>query len=969
MNTKQTRSKWVFLLAFVLPALSLLTIFAIKGIYPFGGRSFLRTDMYHQYAPFHAQLAEMLQNGESLLYSWEVGAGSNFISLFAYYLCSPFNLLLFFITKAGIVEYTSYMVVLKTGLAGLTMAYYLCRKFDTRSVSAAFFAMAYGLSGYMAAYSWNIMWLDCIWLAPLVLLGLELLVEENKGLMYCITLTLSILTNYYISIMLCMFLVLYFICLIIMYPSKKSNEIIGQTPRRVRDYVYKCLLFAFYSLLAGGLAAVLILPVASALKTMASSNVDVAEIVTESMNTVDILTGHAISDIPKTLTSYFTTLDMLARHMVGVETEIGLEHWPNLYSCAAIFLLAPLYIMNKNIPYKEKIVKCFLLLGMLVSFAWNIPNFVWHGFHFPNSLPCRQSFLYTIILLTMCFEALHNLRSASVAQIVGSLWGAIAFIFFCEQTVDAPEIRFYVYYINICVVGVHGLLLYLYKRRKLPVPILAVLAFAIVFAEMTANMGITSITTTSRSAYLSHTEDFSALSQWAQEEEGSNFFRMEKTNKKTKNDGAWAGYRSASIFSSSTNAAITKVYKQLGMEGSTNAYSFTGATPFVSSLLSVKYTLTTDELGGPLTTLVQTSGAVNLYRNDHTLPLGFMIPSSATNWNNDPNPISVQNAFISNTTSISTIYTHVTSGNSSNYTYTSTQDGYYYGVLTDFSVKNIKATYSDDHTTTYSNVNRDFILDFGYMKAGEQVTLTSDDKKVISVNVYRLLEDNYTEAVAQLNAQPLVITSYSNTEIQATIDVKEAGILFTSIPYEEGWTVRVNGIPVQTTAYADAFISIDLSEGQHTITMTYVPVGLHLGAMISLGSLAILLILIIIHLARRGKSKHQAIKQKKQMRIPVTESAEAKPSPEPVQVSEDVPAEEPEEITLGNIPLTLPPLEEIPQEMEPIPVETPVEEETIPVAPTKEEEMIPVASAKEEEINPRLLAFEQLMKDLGGRIQ
>ena len=155
---------------------------------------------------------------------------------------------------------------------------------------------------------------------------------------------------------------------------------------------------------------------------------------------------------------------MLARHMVGVETEIGLEHWPNLYSCAAVFLLAPLYIMNKNISYKEKIVKCLLLLGMLVSFAWNIPNFVWHGFHYPNSLPCRQSFLYTIILLTMCFEALHNLRTASVSQIVGSLWGAIAFIFFCEQTVTASEIRFYVYYINICVVGIYGLLLYLYKQ-------------------------------------------------------------------------------------------------------------------------------------------------------------------------------------------------------------------------------------------------------------------------------------------------------------------------------------------------------------------------------------------------------------------------------------------------------------------------------------------------------------------------
>ena len=97
MSTQKKDSKLVFLLAFLLPVLSLLLIFAVKGIYPFGDRSFLRTDMYHQYAPFHAQLAEKLQNGESLLYSWEIGAGSNFITLLAYYLCSPFNLLLFLI--------------------------------------------------------------------------------------------------------------------------------------------------------------------------------------------------------------------------------------------------------------------------------------------------------------------------------------------------------------------------------------------------------------------------------------------------------------------------------------------------------------------------------------------------------------------------------------------------------------------------------------------------------------------------------------------------------------------------------------------------------------------------------------------------------------------------------------------------------------------------------------------------------
>ena len=74
----------------------------------------------------------------------------------------------------------------------------------------------------MAAYNWNVMWLDVIVLAPLVILGIERLVKEGKCYLYCIALSLSILSNYYLSIMLCIFLVLYFGVLLI--AKKPSSE-------------------------------------------------------------------------------------------------------------------------------------------------------------------------------------------------------------------------------------------------------------------------------------------------------------------------------------------------------------------------------------------------------------------------------------------------------------------------------------------------------------------------------------------------------------------------------------------------------------------------------------------------------------------------------------------------------------------------------------------------------------------------
>ncbi len=201
---------------FIVPVVIMLIIFAQRGIFPFGEESFLRTDMYHQYAPFFAEFQDKLTHGGSLLYSWNIGMGVNFAALYAYYLASPLNWLLILCPKGLVIEFMTYSIVLKIGLSGLTMAYYLRRHNNTCDFGIAFFGIFYALSGYMAAYSWNIMWLDCILLFPLIVLGLERLVKEGKGLLYCITLGLSILSNYYISIMTCIFMVTYFIAMLAM---------------------------------------------------------------------------------------------------------------------------------------------------------------------------------------------------------------------------------------------------------------------------------------------------------------------------------------------------------------------------------------------------------------------------------------------------------------------------------------------------------------------------------------------------------------------------------------------------------------------------------------------------------------------------------------------------------------------------------------------------------------------------------
>jgi len=85
-----------YVLSFLIPFLVMGGICVNHGIYPFGENCFLHIDMYHQYAPFYMEFLNKLQSHSSLLYSWNLGLGSDFVSTYTYYLASPINWLLLF---------------------------------------------------------------------------------------------------------------------------------------------------------------------------------------------------------------------------------------------------------------------------------------------------------------------------------------------------------------------------------------------------------------------------------------------------------------------------------------------------------------------------------------------------------------------------------------------------------------------------------------------------------------------------------------------------------------------------------------------------------------------------------------------------------------------------------------------------------------------------------------------------------
>ncbi|MBR0305283.1 MAG: YfhO family protein, partial [Lachnospiraceae bacterium] len=626
--------------------------------------------------------------------------------------------------------------------------------------------------------------------------------------------------------------------------------------------------FAVYSLLSGAMAAVVLLPEIYALQSTASGDIN----------------------FPKTLTSYFSIFDMIARHLTCVETEIGLDHWPNIYCGAAVLMFFLLYVVCKKISVKERAVYCGLLLIFFASFSTNVLNFIWHGFHYPNSLPSRQSFIYIFLMLFVCFRAFMYLEETPKKHINAAFLGSICFVLLAEKLIDAKHFHFSVFYVAIIVLAMYAGLLHMFKIGKRELA--ACLALILVSVEAAANTAVTSVTITSREAYTRDNEDVHMLMDMV--EPSDDFYRVEKKTRKTKNDGAWMNFPSVSLFSSTANADLTEFFKRMGCEASTNSYSITGSTPLVDSLVSIKYALYSEEVPNTeLWAYMKESGETYLYENLYTLPLGFVISHSVEdNWQfKMDNPGEVQNDLCQALGNDAVLQWIDSNTSGKNCTFTPDLDGYYYVYVTNKKVKSVKAAVPSG-SKTFNNTDRGYLLELGSLVAGNQITLTSQtDGQDMKCEVYRFSDEAMISLYEKLNKTPLKLTSWEDTKLAGTVNAAERGVLFTSIPYETGWTVKIDGEVTETEKIFEAFLSVDIPAGEHEITFEYFPAGLKPGIIITLASIAILAMLFIVDriMERRYQEKKAARKAAEALEAM---KVEAEDETDAMEFEEELPAED-----------------------------------------------------------------------------
>ncbi|MBQ9228643.1 MAG: YfhO family protein [Eubacterium sp.] len=867
------------LFSMLLALLAIGFVFLVFQLFPFGDMTVLRMDLYHQYGPLFTELYDRVTQGKSFLYSWTAGGGTSFLGNYFNYLSSPFSFIILLFDRKDMPYAITAMVAVKGMLAAGTLAYYLKKSLRRHSYTSAAFGVLYAFCGYFLAYYWNIMWLDgMIWL-PLIALGIERIIREQKPALYTVSLTVMLYSSYYIGYMLCIFSVIYFFAYFFINGDLSPINPDLQTAKRYslkkltnNRLIGSALRFGGASLLAAALCAVTLVPVYFILQATSATS------------------DHA----PTTFESYFDQLNLLSSHLLGLETTIrssGDDVLPNIYCGILSVLLLPLYVANKKIALREKSAYVLLIVFFVFCFNNNWANFIWHALHFPNDLPYRFSFIYCFLIVVIAFRSLMNLRGVAYRDIAftGMFWVLIVVLY---QKFPTNKIEPITIYLSLAFVMLWTAVLLLIKKHRLPQAVLAITVVGVVFSEMIIGGAKGYNFTQRQSDYVQNYDNYTEAIDFI-EEHNDSFYRTELTKLVTRMDPCLYGYRGMSLFSSMAYEEYSRNQYNLGMFGNRiNSYTYNTQTPLYNMMYGVKYLIKAPDSLQPDDRLYQelyvtTDESTAVYLNRYTLPIAFEVSSDVSLWDNsERNPFDVQSEFFGYATGSDSYYIPVEytdfytdnidcediTENGTHYftksypdatsgyitvNFTTAADGNLYTYIDSPEIDSLNYYWNDDENSEYQNIKEPYIMDLGYHRKGETVTVTLEcgtveaDASYFEMFAYTLDQEALEAAHELLSLGALQTERFSETVFEGTINAGYDGTLYTSIPYDEGWTVTVDGEKAEVYAIGNCQLGADLPAGEHQIVLRYMPKGLRAGALLSGAAYLGLAAWLLIRYARR----------------------------------------------------------------------------------------------------------------------
>ncbi|MGP6140016.1 MULTISPECIES: YfhO family protein [unclassified Jeotgalibaca] len=874
LNLKSKYSpKMLLLLSFGLPFIIMTIIYMAMGVYPAGKETLLTIDLAQQYVDFFSYYRHTLLNEpQALFYSFAKGIGGEMTGLWSYYLNSPFNILMLLFPQRLLPVGITLLILIKIASSGLSFGYLLLKKFQGKDLLVPLFSLSYALMGYVIVNQLHVMWLDSLVFLPLIVLGLEKIVDGERGYFYSLTLGLALFSQYYLTYMICLFLILYFPFALM--KQKYTAELHSQ--ERAKFYWNRFWKFSIYSLLGAGTAAFSLIP-----------------------NFVSLLGGKAshTSEILDWRFKY-PFPEILSKFYIGAfdfdQLPSGL---PNIFIGTVALVSFLYYLINPKFAWKERLAALAMTLFFIFSMNVDILNKAWHAFQNPAWYPYRFSFVVCFFFILNGFRSMNQTKKFPLWFAITLLVGQTASAFYVlEKNFSFLEP------LQVLVTALFLVLfLVLFLLRETDYNWLPLVMLVMTVIEMSANATIDLV----RLGYV----DMAPLNDYQSvlnnmlddikpgEDE---FYRIEKTFQRSKNDSFQANYPSVSHFSSTFEAEVPALFGRLGFPESSFVISYSTGTLITDAFFGVRYYAENKPISDDLIDNdsyyhirpnanrpdfahyhpYSESLRTKTYENPNAFSLGFTVPTKMKTvelLDGQPmaNQEKIMRALYSENVNepfftkenIDSIITQniATGGNEEiNKTYTkenldkpafielqfTTQSEEPYYLVLDSRIDEDNADFrlNGESFPYYKSYRTDQIFNLASGSENESVQFSIELKEDLltlrDLNLFRLNLSQFNKVMADIEDNQMTIDSFSQTNIEGNVTADStSSVLMFTIPYSKGWSVSIDGVPSETYAVLDSLLAVDIPPGNHSVRLTYRTPYLWVGIATSVASLIILLIL------------------------------------------------------------------------------------------------------------------------------
>ncbi len=818
--------------------------FAVGGYAPFGDQSVAVGDGFNQYLDFFAYLKELMRGDASAFYSFSKTLGGDAVAIFSYYLASPLNLLIVFFRKDQLVLFYHLLCALKMALAALFCAVFLRRRFAGKLgyLPAGLLALGYGLCHYNMAQCRNVMWLDGVYMLPLILLGVWTLVTKHKTTLLSVTVGLALLFNWYSGAVACLFSAMWLVLEWLLACPEKGARMRGAL-RTIGQY--------FYGMLFGvGLSAVLFWPSVLALRR-----------------------GRASVDWQSLeLGLHANPLQFFLQGFTVGAADLGAFGVVSL-ACGALALIGCIALFAaKKVTRGQKVIFGLFSACVVLLFYWGPARFLFCLLKDVGSYWYRYSFIgsFAIVFLAAFYGAAEGEAAFAPKRIALCTGGAAAVILLLHGVWPTAKTSSVLVTVGFLAATCGALLIreVLKTRRPKAAQIAAGVLAAIVCAEGAANgvltwenYGATSASETS--GYVAHqqaqADALKAYDEGLYRVHETDFrtypdYHREKNLSSNYNEALAYNYWSISGFTSSTDAQQLEFFQRLGYNRTNENLCVTN-TPILTadSLLGVKYYLSQT----PLSCLTAVDGIARangraVAENPYCLPLAFTYAAGNAAANDaETDPFVYQNELYAQLSGEKAeLYrgaevTGIVQTSQTDVTITvEVPAGNYilYGILgicpaADLSADGVFQTgYKDQRAPTMV-----------YADGGGTHTFTLHNEEglaaadVADLNFCYLDVDLLAGLSEKINARAAQSLTMADGRVSCTVTGAAGENLYLSVPYDSGWTITRNGETITPELVGSCMMAVPLAEGENQIELRYRAPGFRTGTMASAGCFAFVL--------------------------------------------------------------------------------------------------------------------------------